>query len=179
MYIYILYYFMFYFTLGSGILYFSQFFSSIGIHGSNLGMIFATGSFLAMVSQPLLGYLNDKTKRSKEILTIITIFIVISFFFMTFINNVYGILILFSMFTVSVFSQMPLMDTVTLSSPHPFGKIRLWGSIGFAAGALVAGKVIELFGEKSFLYQGIIVGIITIIIILKVPKLLNLQFLHY
>ena len=160
---------MFYFTLGSSIPYFSKFFSSLEIHGSNLGMIFAVGSFLAMAIQPILGYLNDKTKKSKEILVVITLMIVGALFFMTFIHSVYGILILFSIYSMAVFSEFPLMDTVTLSSPHPFGKIRLWGSIGFAAGALVSGKVIELFGEISFLYLGIIVGIITIILILRVP----------
>jgi PPP family 3-phenylpropionic acid transporter len=150
-------------------LYFSQFFNSIHISGGQSGMIFAVGSFLAMVFQPFLGYINDKTKKSKEILIVVTAVIFATLFFMNYTSSFLGILTLYSLYAIAVFCEMPLMDTVSLSTYYAFGKIRLWGSIGFAVGALVSGKVIEMFGSASFLYLAAIVSIITGIIILKIP----------
>lgn len=171
--IYILFYFTFYFTLGASMLYFSQFFEAVHISGGQSGMIFAIGSFLAMAFQPVLGYINDKTKKSKEILILITGVIFITLFLMNYINSFIGILILYSLYAIAVFCEMPLMDTVSLSTHYAFGKIRLWGSIGFAVGALVSGKVIELFGTSSFLYLAAVVSIVTGIIILKIPVKIN------
>ena len=171
--IYILFYFTFYFTLGASMLYFSQFFEIVNISGGQSGMIFAIGSFLAMAFQPVLGYINDKTKKSKEILITITGVIFITLFLMNYINSFMGILILYSFYAIAVFCEMPLMDTVSLTTHYAFGKIRLWGSIGFAVGALVSGKVIEIFGSSSFLYLGAAASIITGIIILKIPVKIN------
>ena len=110
-----------------------------------------------------------KTKKSKEILITVTAVIFITLFFMNYINSFLGILILYSLYAIAVFCEMALMDTVSLSTYYVFGKIRLWGSIGFAVGALVSGKVIEMFGSASFLYLAAIISIITGIIILKIP----------
>lgn len=167
--IYNLLYFTFYFTLGASMLYLSQFFETIHISGGQSGMIFAIGSFLAMAFQPILGYINDKTKKSKEILIIITGIIFITLLLMNHINSFIGILILYSFYVIAVFCEMPLMDTVSLSTEYAFGKIRLWGSIGFAVGALVSGKIIELCGTSSFLYLGAIASIVTGIVIIKIP----------
>lgn len=171
--IYILFYFSFYFGLGASLIYFSQFFSIINISGEQSGMIFAIGSLLAMSFQPFLGYINDKTNKSKKILTILARILLIVLLLMNFINSFIGILILYAIYAIVVFSGMPLMDIVTLSTDYAFGKIRLWGSIGFAVGALVSGKVIEIFGPSSFLYLSAIVSIITGIIILKIPVITN------
>jgi len=171
--IYILFYFSYYFTLGASVIYFSQFFSVINISGGQSGMIFAIGSFLAMVFQPILGYINDKTKKSKEILILITIFIFITLLLMNYTVSFWGILILYSLYAIAVFCEMPLMDIVALSTDYAFGKIRLWGSIGFAAGALVSGKIIETFGSSSFLNLAAVVSVITGVIILKIPVIIN------
>ncbi|MGL4944714.1 MAG: MFS transporter, partial [Fusobacteriaceae bacterium] len=61
-------YFLFYFCLGGSLLYFSSFFNSIGISGKMSGLIFSMGSMLAMIWQPLLGYISDRSKKTKEIL---------------------------------------------------------------------------------------------------------------
>jgi len=171
--IYILFYFTFYFTLGASMLYFSQFFSVINISGGQSGLIFAMGSFLAMAFQPVLGYINDKTKKSKEILILITGVLFITLLLMNYINSFIGILILYSLYVIAAFCEMPLMDIISLSTDYAFGKIRLWGSIGFAVGALVSGKVIEIFGSSSFLYLAAVVSIVTGIIILKIPVKVN------
>lgn len=168
--IYSLFYFMFYFTLGSGVLYFSQYFSAIGITGSYSGIIFASGSLLAMIFQPFLGYLNDKTKKSKELLTLMMVVIFISLFIMRYSVSFISLLILYTFYAIAVFSEMPLMDALTLSSEHLFGKIRLWGSIGFAVGGLVTGKVVEVFGPSGFLPLGMIFSTLTIITIIKIPR---------
>ncbi len=169
--IYILFYFIFYFTLGTGILYFSQFFSAIGMSGGNSGTIFAAGSFLAMGFQPLLGYINDRTQRTKELLMLMILLVFISLTLMNYTASFHKMLFLYVLYAIAVFCEMPLMDTMTLSTEYPFGKIRLWGSIGFAVGGLAAGKVVALFGPRAFLYLGMVAAIVTALIILLIPRI--------
>jgi len=154
-------------------LYFSQFFGTVNISGVQSGMIFAIGSFLAMIFQPVLGYINDKTKKSKEILILVTTLIFITLMLMNYIDSFMGILILYSIYIIAVYCETTLMDTVSLSTDYAFGKIRLWGSIGFSVGALASGKVIEMFGSSSFLYLGAVASIVTGIVILKIPVKVN------
>jgi PPP family 3-phenylpropionic acid transporter len=68
-------YFMFYFTLGSSVLYFSSLFDAIGISGKVSGLIFGAGSLIAMVSQPLLGMLADKSRKNRDILVVLVLII--------------------------------------------------------------------------------------------------------
>lgn len=168
--IYILFYFMFYFTLGTGILYFSQFFSAIGMSGEQSGTVFAAGSFLAMGFQPFMGYINDRTQRTKELLMLMILLAFGSLTLMNYTTSFPQVLCLYVLYAIAVFCEMPLMDTLSLSTEYPFGKIRLWGSIGFAVGGLAAGKVVALFGSAAFLYLGMIAAIVTALIIMRIPR---------
>jgi len=94
MFIYRLFYFMFYFTFGSGILYFSQYFNAIELTGGQSGTIFAAGSLMAMGFQPLMGYINDKTQRTKELLLVMIILTFLSLGTMNYTVNFLNILIL-------------------------------------------------------------------------------------
>lgn len=168
--IYILLYFMFYYTLGSGILYFSQYFNTIGITGGQSGIIFALGSLVATGFQPFLGYINDKTEKTKELLILLMGMIFVSLFLMSHTISFEKILILYIIYAIAVFSKMPLMDAMSLTTNHTFGKIRLWGSIGFAVGGLVTGKVISVYGSGAFIYMGMLFSLLTILVIIRIPK---------
>ncbi len=164
-------YFIFYFTLGGSLLYFSNLFSSIGIDGKTSGLIFSSGSLIAMLFQPLMGILADKTKKNKEILSSLMLAIGIMSIVFYFYSNVKMSFIIFVLYSMAVFGVMPLIDGIAVSTTYPFGKLRLWGSIGFAAGSFISGKSISLFGNKSFLIVTLIAAISTIVIIMSLEKI--------
>lgn len=163
-------YFLFYFSLGSSCLFFSSFFSEIGILGKFSGVIFSSGSLLAMFGQPFLGILADKTKELKKIIiSLMGIVAFISIFFFLYKGTTFT-LPAYILYSVAIFGAMPLLDSIAVNTPYSFGKIRLWGSVGFASGAFVSGRITENFGSKSFLIICLIASIFTILSFLKIPK---------
>ena len=67
----------------------------------------------------------------------------------------------------------PLTDRIGVSSPYQFGKIRLWGSVGYAIMAQVSGLLYQYISPFANFIAGILGTLITIICIYMVsdPKL--------
>jgi len=53
----------------------------------------------------------------------------------------------------------PLLDTMIYKDIYDFGKIRLWGSIGFASMVLFSGKLAEIIGISNmfFIYSALMI----------------------
>lgn len=163
-------YVLFYFAFGCSVSYFSQFFNFLGIDGKTTGAIFSLGSLVAMVCQPLLGILADKSKRSDLLIIGLLIMMIIGtlglYFFPTLILAYLG----YIFYNIAVFGIMPLLDGIVLGAHFPFGKVRLFGSVGYAIGSLVAGKVNELYGINSFLTLSALLALFSIGSVLKLDK---------
>jgi len=170
----ILIYFSFYFALGGSLPFLSQYFTSGGISGKEIGIIFSIGSLTTVIFQPLFGYLNDKLKKTKSILFFIMVIALVSIKMFYSVDSFAIALIAFILYSIAIYSKMPLLDVITLATDHNFGKIRLWGSIGFSVGSLVGGQLIERFGTKSFLLASGTLFIIAQLLIstlkIKIPE---------
>ncbi len=164
-------YFMFYFTFGGSLFFFANLFEHIGIDGKTTGLIFSSGSLIAMLFQPLLGVLADKTKKTKELLVFLMLVtgLVVSVFYMFLTTQI--AFIVFVVYSITIFGTMPLVDSLAVSTTYSFGKLRLWGSIGFAVGCFISGKTISSFGEKSFLIVTLISAVVTVITLLNLDKI--------
>ena len=57
-----------------------------------------------------------------------------------------------------------IADSAVLASGIPFGKIRLWGSIGYAIGVQISGLISQKLGIKSILGVYIIFMILAMLI---------------
>lgn len=154
-------YFLFYFCLGGSFLYFSSFFNSIGISGRMSGVIFSVGSLLTMVWQPFVGFVSDRSKKTKEILIILMGMTALILIILGLNPSPMFAFPAFVIYSLSIFGFMPLLDSVAIHTSYPFGRVRLWGSIGFSVGAFVSGKFIESLGQESFLFLISGVAVIT------------------
>lgn len=67
----------------------------------------------------------------------------------------------------------PLTDRIGVSSPYQFGKIRLWGSLGYAVMAQISGILYQYISPFSNFMAAILGTLLTIICIYMVsdPKL--------
>lgn len=162
--LYSTWYFLMFFALGAFFPLFSQLLSSFKLSGDVLGTIFSIGSFATILSQPFWGFINDKLKKPKELMTALLLIssgIIFSFFF-TKGSLIVGVIYLLFMFFYSGVGS--ISDSTVLSSGIPFGKIRLWGSIGYAIGVQFAGLVSQYFGIKSIIAVYIIFMVLAVII---------------
>lgn len=121
-----------------------QYLSGIGFSGVQIGIITATGTAIGIGASPFWGYCSHHSKDGTRVvfsLCIITPLIVLCLILL----KVYAVFLLgFAVFSFFQTAIMPLSDAMTLQAKAPFGAIRKWGAIGFAAGVFLAGQLAEL-----------------------------------
>jgi PPP family 3-phenylpropionic acid transporter len=158
-------YFFNYFALGALLPLLSIYLIKIGLSGIQIGIISSMGAFIAIFSPPFWGIVSDKTRRHKPILMGLMVVAAMSVLIIPLSENYYMLLPIFGVYYLASSTINPLIDGITIQSNLPFGKVRLWGSVGFAVAALLVGKLAEMT-ELSIIFYAYVVAIICSIAIL-------------
>lgn len=142
-------YFFSYFALAALLPLIAQYLLGIGLNGLQIGTIMGFGMFTGVIAAPLWGMLCDRVGRNKKILYILmlcpaTLSLIIMFY-----ENYYAIVALYGCFFIFQNSIFPVTDALTLKFTSNFGKIRLWGSLGFAIGVFITGIIAHKIGLRS------------------------------
>lgn len=135
-----------YFAFGSLLPLIAQYLLSIGLNGIQVGTIVATGMLSGLLSTPIWGIICDKSGRNKTILSILLIVPALLSLFLIFMQNYYHILIIYAALFIFQNSIFPVMDSLAIGFTSDFGKIRLWGSIGYALGVFISGMLSDIYG---------------------------------
>lgn len=142
-------YFFIFFSFGSFLPLLSPFFKERGFSGLNIGGALALGALITIIMQPLWGYLADKHKNSKSIVFILITCYTLAGLTMARGTGVAKLTIIYGVFMVFFSGIMPVIDSMVVGNGLEFGKVRLWGALGFALGAQVTGVLAENFGLSS------------------------------
>lgn len=121
-----------------------------GYSSSQIGLLMMVGPFIAIFAQPLWGYLCDRYNTLK--------FIIFGLWMMTVASSI-GIFqtdafvwafIFMLLLYFFMLSAVPLLDSLTIKGAEQngrsYGSLRLWGSIGFTAVAIISGFILEALG---------------------------------
>ncbi|WP_100404208.1 MFS transporter [Bacillus solitudinis] len=127
-------------------------FRAEGLSGTQVGMLMAVGPFATILAQPLWGYLSDKYKTIKRMIVITLCGVLVSGFIFTFMDSFKGYLIMMFVLFLFITSSTALGDSLSQRTANSrrmsFGKIRMWGSIGFAITSLTAGYILMMVGVQ-------------------------------
>lgn len=121
----------------------------LGKSGSEISFVLILSNIIALVIQGLIGYSNEKWGTHKTVTIYILISSVIScglFFFTG--NWLFGIV--YGLANAITLGLAPLFDVLAANSPYKFGQIRLWGTIGYAAGQQISGSSTILYPQNPF-----------------------------
>lgn len=161
------YYFIFFMNGGVLLPFLNLYLKKIGLSGSHIGIITAGGLLLATLGQPMWGFVSDALGTRKRILQLNLFLSLILAIALSFQKNFLG---LFVILVLLRFLRSPLMritDTITLTYPDiNYGRVRLWGSVGFASAVVLVGKVLQETCLKNFLY--IFVGLVGLCILISI-----------
>ncbi len=123
------------------------YYQELGLRGTQIGFLAGLPPLISLISAPVWGAVSDMTKRHKLLLLVaiggaIVLALTLSLF------DVFAWLVpavmLFSFFSSPI---MPLVDSTTMNLlgglKERYGRIRLWGAIGWGVAAPVTGWLIE------------------------------------
>ena len=140
---------LFYFANGIFCNIISVYLSGAGHSSENAAAIISAASLFAMIIMPVMGYVADRAKRLWSVLLVAVavsagaalLFGRASGFWPMFLLN--GIAVSFSELLLN------LCERISSQTPFKYGKIRIWGTIGYAMGTQAAGIVYDMIAPAA------------------------------
>lgn len=119
-----------------------------GYLASDVSMVVALSYLSSMVAQPFIGVLQDKydAKRVNAILLLLAA--AGSFYFM-FANQLIEMAIGYSFVMMMINGSNPVLERIATRSRFQYGKIRIWGTIGYSTGAQAAGLIYDYISPQA------------------------------
>lgn len=146
------FYFLFYAASASLVPFLVIYYEQLGFSGRQIGLLAAIPPLVMLLGAPIWGALADITQKQKRwLLTAIAGSLVMVFIFAQTTSFVWliPIVAVYAFFAAPI---MPLVDASTMNwlgaRRHRYGRIRLWGAIGWGVAAPVAGWLIEVSGVQ-------------------------------
>lgn len=107
--------------------------------------------FLSMVAQPFFGYINEQFGIVKMTTFSLGLILggVLGFLWAP---NLFWLTVFYGLVLVCLNGTAPMMEIFATQSPYAFGKIRVWGTIGYSVGVQIAGWVYHQFSPQAVYY---------------------------
>ena len=113
-----------------------------GYSASDVSLCVSVGSLSAMVTQPIIGSLTDRFGMRPVNLTMFGIVclaavgVVLAPNFMMLVGS-------WAIINLLMNGANPVVERMATSSPYDYGKVRMWGTIGFACGTQLSGIIYD------------------------------------
>lgn len=148
---------------------------SIGLTGSQIGLITAISLILGVCVIPLWGIIGDKTRKYNLMLMIsLAASIVVLYFYSK--QTVYiGVVVFALLLEVARLGSTPMADTITMNytakTGGNYGSIRGMGSLGYMLGSMAVGFLADMYGLDGPLFTSYILLLgIALLICFTFPK---------
>ena len=167
------FYFLYYAALASLSPFLTLFYEGIGLSGRQIGVLAAMPPLVTLFASPIWSGVADATNRHHRLLglaiggvIVMTAAISLSTSFLMLIP----IIMIFAFFTAPI---MPLVDSSALvalgSRKNQYGRLRLWGGVGWGVAAPIVGGLVEKFGHQWSFYGYIFIMFFGLLISIKLP----------
>lgn len=162
------YLFFAYSTMTIIVSYIPVFFQTQGLSGSEVGMLMAIGPFATILAQPLWGFLSDKYKTIKKMLLIALTGVILSAGGFMFVDAFTGYLVMMFILFLFMSPITALADSLSqktaIKHRVSFGRIRMWGSLGFAVTSLITGYILTWIGVANIMLPMLFMAIMALFI---------------
>ena len=141
-----------------------------------IGEILAIITTTKIVAPSLWAILADKTGQQLFIIRLGAFLALISFSALFGLSTYWPMTFSLAMFSLFWTAILPQLEVLTLNSLRHnskiYARVRLWGSLGFIAFAVIAGQVMSYFNSDAFTYIGlvILIGLFISSLLQKQPK---------
>jgi PPP family 3-phenylpropionic acid transporter len=154
------FYFLYYAAAASLIPFLVIYYEQLGFSGRQIGFLAAIPPFVFLISAPVWGAAADATKQHKRLLMVAIVgALVVVFLFSrtTAFAWIIPVVVVYAFFAAPI---MPLVDASTMDwlgeRRNLYGRIRLWGAIGWGISAPLIGWLIERSGVGWAFYGYIV-----------------------
>ncbi|MDU2239055.1 MAG: MFS transporter [Paenibacillus sp.] len=152
--------------------YFPLFYAQLGFSTSQIGLLYALGPMISLVSNLLWSLASDRYQTIKKILLILLVGQIALTFILSASTTFSIIMAVITVFYFFFYPVFPLSDTIVISTAKQHGihfiSIRLFGSFGYAFFALLIGYVLARIGSSNTMWVSIAIAGLALAFILFV-----------
>ena len=171
--LYFVYYFMYWLSIGCLSPYLGLFYQQRGLSGTQIGILNAVASFATVPAALLIGPLADKSRSPRRILLVLMAGIFVVFGVMYALNSffLFALAILIYGFVSNPISDVA--DTLLMGQikdkPETYGNFRLGGSGGYMLGVAAAGVLFKLTGMPMLFVAACAMLLVTMLVVRMLP----------
>ena len=128
--------------------------SEHGLQADQIGLINSLPMLCLLAINTVVGRIADRAKDWRSVIIIISMLGAAAPIGLFFVNEFWGILLVWSLCTMANGSIPPLIDAATVRMTRrngtDFGNVRAWATVGYVIGAASIGVLIGVFGSAAF-----------------------------
>jgi oligosaccharide:H+ symporter len=135
--------------------------STLQLNGTETGIVFSANFIAAMCSQPVYGYLSDKVGMRKHMLWLVAVLVMLSGPFLVHVYSpllkshlllgaAVGGIYLGITFIAGGYAVESYVDRIGRAYGFEYGRVRMFGSLGFATAACFSGRLFNVDPHINF-----------------------------
>lgn len=130
-------------------------------NASQVSTLVSVAFFLSMIAQPFFGYINERFGIVKMTTFSLSAILggVLGFLWAP---NLFWLTVFYGIVLVCLNGTAPMMEVFATQSAYAFGKIRVWGTIGYSLGVQIAGWVYHQFSPQAVYYTVLLTIVLSI-----------------
>jgi len=149
------FYLLYFAGLGALVPYWAPYLKHLGFSPAEIGELVAVFMATRIAAPLVAGTLSDRTGRHMVLVRAATVGAAVTFIGVFFGRSYAWLAGVTALFSVCRSATLPPYEAVTLNhlgrQSERYGRLRLWGSLGFILGVVVLGRLLERFGEPLLL----------------------------
>lgn len=149
------FYFLYFAAVGTMLPYWSIYLDSVGVDAFGIGLFVALVTSVKIIAPPLWAWACDRSSQPLRIVRWSGAGATLCFLPLFFTTDFNWLVVAIFGFNFFWAAQLPQFDAVALrtlgSRRHQYGRLRLWGSVGFILAVLVSGWLVDLVGARIIL----------------------------
>lgn len=154
------FYFLYYAAGAALMPFLALYYKQNGLSGPQIGVLSSIPSLMSFVGAPLWGGLADATRRHKTVLLVAIGGTLLTVLLLSATTTFFWLAPVVALYALCISPIMPLVDssTVDLLGEHKdqYGKLRLWGALGWGIAAPLLGWLIERSGLRGAFFGYVI-----------------------
>lgn len=154
-----LYHFVYFISIGAAT-FVPKFYGEIGLSNGQIGVLTSVPTLIALLFTPLLGTLSDRVPKKRYLLFAMLLMLAVFCLLVPGCPSFVALLLVVSGYTIFSTSILPLATTISLEYSRQIGRaygpIRLLGTVGYQAGALLIGLVLTTSLDSLYPLMGVV-----------------------
>jgi PPP family 3-phenylpropionic acid transporter len=166
-------YFLYYAALAGLVPFMSLYYQEKGLNGAQIGVLAGTIPLITWGSAPFWGGIADATRRHRGVLLLAIAGVWAAVLALYFAEAFAGLLAAVIAYAFFIGPIVPLVDNAVLNllgeAKARYGRIRLWGSLGWALAATLLGPILERAGLAWSFYSFLFFMALTFVVATRLP----------